>query len=144
MKPNLRIAPRSHARILVVDDEKFLVELLADLLEDEGYVVERAHDGAQALQMIESDLPDLVLTDVMMPRMNGTELLAAVRRRLPAWQLPFVLFSAGTPPDIRWENVSFMAKPVHIEQIVSEVRHMLAGCLTADFEASTDRGERSA
>ena len=123
---DLKLAPEQPPRILVVDDEPFLVDLLADLLEEEGFVVLRAYDGEQALAMAESDCPpDLVLSDVMMPRLSGTELVAAVRRRLPDGAPPFVLLSAGARPDIRWENVVFLPKLADLEQILRAVERLL-------------------
>ena len=55
------------AKILIADDEEFIVDLLATLLEDEGFTVLRAYDGAQALAIAERERPDLILSDVMMP-----------------------------------------------------------------------------
>jgi two-component system response regulator VicR len=66
-------------KILVVDDEKALVQLCKIILEAAGYEVRGAYDGAEALDMIVDELPDLVLLDVMMPGMDGIEVCRRIR-----------------------------------------------------------------
>src|SRR6188508_1360186 len=78
--PN-RVAPR--ARILIVDDEANARMALAELLRDEGYAVETAADGFKALPKLEEFAPDLLLTDLKMPGMDGIELGRRARERDP-------------------------------------------------------------
>ena len=112
-------------RVLVVDDERFFADLLAMFFEDEGYDVERAYDGEEALLTLRSDNPpDLVLTDVMMPKLSGTDLLAVARRLYPPERLPFVLLSAGPDPGVREDHVSFMAKPLDLDQLLNRVESL--------------------
>ncbi len=66
--------------ILVVDDEVFIVDLLATLLEDEGYTVLRAYDGEQGLAVATQSHPQLIITDIMMPKMDGFEVAQRLRR----------------------------------------------------------------
>ncbi len=109
-------------RVLVVDDERPFVDLVATFLEDEGFAVERAYDGGQALALLqEDDPPDLVLSDVMMPKLSGPELLHLARRRHAPERLPFVLLSAGPDPGIRGEHVSFMSKPLDLIELLTRV-----------------------
>ena len=68
------------ARILVVDDEKVIREILADFLSMEGYVVHAVEDGAQALEELKRRSYDLVISDLKMPNMGGLELLEQDRR----------------------------------------------------------------
>ena len=78
-------------RILVVDDELSITKFLRANLEAKGYEVLTAMDGTEALQMIEMELPDLVILDIMMPKMDGFE----VCRRLREWsQVPIIMLSA--------------------------------------------------
>ncbi|MCR9244141.1 MAG: sigma-54 dependent transcriptional regulator [bacterium] len=79
-------------RILIVDDEPDLRWVLRGLFEDAGFTVTEAGDGDEALTQIEQSVPDVILTDVRMPRMPGPELLRAVRERQP--DLPVILLSA--------------------------------------------------
>lgn len=71
--------------VLIVDDERHIEEVLAQLLEDEGYAVRRAYDGEAALQHVEEEPLDLVLSDVAMPRFGRTELAERLAvRRIPS------------------------------------------------------------
>jgi CheY-like chemotaxis protein len=111
LKPEQRKRPR---RILVVDDETNAREGLRMLLEDEGYLVQTAADGISAFTQLTSFLPDIVLLDVRMPRMNGLALFDAIRN-LPG-PLPRIIFmSAGTAP----QGAPFLPKPVVFEQLLS-------------------------
>jgi DNA-binding response OmpR family regulator len=116
------MAQGQRPRILVVDDELDLTDLLAALLEDEGYSVDRAYDGEQALQIVRSNSPpDLMLSDVMLPKVGGVELVAATRRLHLAEQLPIILISAGPDPGLHLDCVSFMAKPLDLDQLLDRV-----------------------
>ncbi len=70
-------------KILVVDDERSLVQLCRIILEAAGYEVREAYNGHQALSLISEELPDLVLLDVMMPGMNGIEVCRQIRSQYP-------------------------------------------------------------
>src|SRR5207247_9711094 len=79
------------AKILVVDDTPHNVKLLADLLTVKGYVVVTASSGAQALEKVEKEQPDLVLLDVVMPEMSGYEVCRKIRGRRGTATLPVVM-----------------------------------------------------
>jgi two-component system, NtrC family, response regulator GlrR len=83
---------RPGRRILVADDDPDALEGLRSLLELWGYDVETASDGRAALDRVPKIHPSLVITDVVMPRMSGLELLAAIRRELPT--LPVIVMTA--------------------------------------------------
>ncbi len=82
---------RNH-QLLIVDDEPDLRWVLRGLFEEEGFTVREASDGDEALLAIDRQLPDVVLSDMRMPRLPGLELLRALRKRVP--DLPVVLLSA--------------------------------------------------
>src|SRR5438552_1545697 len=67
------------ARVLVVDDEEPILSIVAEVVEEMGHQVQRAMNGREALQLIHSTPPDLVLSDVMMPFVNGLELCRTVK-----------------------------------------------------------------
>ncbi len=114
------------SRLLVVDDERPLTDLLADLLEEEGYEVRRAYDGQEALSIVLSDEPpDLVLSDVMMPKLSGTELVDRTRHTVPSMRLPFLLLSAGARPRLNWKDVVFMPKPLQLDRLLECVQQLL-------------------
>ena len=70
-------------RILVVDDAQGTRQVLAALLSAKGYIVSTAQDGLDALEQLELQTPDLIISDLHMPRMSGVELLKVVRHRFP-------------------------------------------------------------
>lgn len=111
----------SSRRVLIVDDDIQIVDLLEELLEDEGYLVERAYDGVSALVAIERDPPDLVLSDVMMPRLDGVGLAAEVRKR--DMDIPIILMSAAV--EARRVREPFLAKPFDIDVLLDLIgRHV--------------------
>ena len=107
-------------RVLVVDDERYIVELLAFLLEEEGFIVDRAYDGEQAWKLVERAPPDLVITDVSMPRVNGLELLKRFRATRALATTPVILMSAALHP-AAGDHTAFVPKPFDLDQILSLV-----------------------
>lgn len=107
--------------VLVVDDERYIVDLLADLLEEEGYGVRRAYDGAAALEIIEQHAPDLVLADVMMPYLDGLSLVGKLRER--GVRTPIILMSAAVTP--RYTDVTFVPKPFDIDHVLHVIAREL-------------------
>ena len=81
-------------RVLVVDDEVNIVRLIQINLQRHGYEVETANNGAEALAKIRDSRPDLLVSDVMMPEMDGFELLANVRRDPALSDLPVIMLTA--------------------------------------------------
>jgi DNA-binding response OmpR family regulator len=86
----------AQTRILVVDDEPEILELVAWHLEREGFHVDRALDGAEALQALRRTPPDLVVLDIMMPGLSGTEVLRVIRTERDTRRLPVILLTAKT------------------------------------------------
>ena len=109
--------------ILVVDDEEAVVEFVGSLLEDGGYRVLRAYDGRSALETARREHPDLVVTDVMMPVMNGIELACQLRETPETRSIPVLLMTAGRIPHAPCANAAILAKPFDLttlERAVSE------------------------
>jgi CheY-like chemotaxis protein len=103
------------ATILVVDDEEPVVDLLTDMLEDEGHTVISAFNGRVALEMIERQSPDLVISDVMMPFVDGIQLCKRLREEHDPRSLPIILMSAAPPPDLSTCGANaFLGKPFDI------------------------------
>ena len=110
--------------VLVVDDERAIRELVAALLEDEGYLVRRARDGLEALNLVEGNRIDLVLSDVRMPRLDGATLARRIRQR--GYDLPVILMSA-VYADVDVPGVQFVPKPFEVTRLFSAI----AGALEA-------------
>lgn len=111
-------------RILVVDDEPSLAEALADLLRLYGHNVATATNGADALALATRDRFELVLSDLVMPVMDGRDLMRSLRRQRsdPFW---FVLMSA-LPPYLQGPRPAgctrYMGKPVHVDDLLELVQ----------------------
>lgn len=111
--------------ILIADDEEFIVDLLATLLEDEQYRVLRAYDGEQALRAAQRENPQLIITDIMMPKLSGTELAARVRAREEGTTpTPIILMSAVKQP-VAIPNTIYLPKPFDIDHVLELVTLLL-------------------
>ncbi|MBA7564853.1 MAG: response regulator [Dehalococcoidia bacterium] len=114
-------------RILIVDDELSILKYLRANLEAEGYEVLSAMDGAQALQTLEAELPDLVVLDIMMPEMDGLE----VCRRLREWsQLPVIMLSALDDESDKVQCLDlgaddYITKPFGKDEFIARVRAVM-------------------
>jgi CheY-like chemotaxis protein len=103
--------------ILVVDDDRDVRETVAAVLDGEGYRVRCAENGAQALAMLHGAKPSAIILDLMMPVMNGWELLQIVRDDAELCRIPVVVLSAMRAPF----EMPHLAKPVSLEELI----HML-------------------
>jgi CheY-like chemotaxis protein len=110
--------------ILVVDDDPSIVDLTAAVLADEGYVVVSARDGIEALAAIERERPDLLLTDNMMPRLSGLDLIARLHAR-PDLAVPTILMSAVRPTPGPPPAVVFLPKPFDLDDLLALVVGLL-------------------
>lgn len=110
------------ATVLVVDDEPAIREVVATLLEDEGYLVLHAKDGLEALDTIKDDEIDLIVSDVVMPRLDGASLVRKLRRR--GHLMPVVLMSA-VYADVDLPGVRFVPKPFEIDRLLGTVASAL-------------------
>jgi CheY-like chemotaxis protein len=107
--------------VLIVDDEVAIVDLLAELLTDEGYSVQTAYDGRSALALLRNGLrPAIIVSDIMMPGMDGWAFYQAVRGELGLLNVAFILMSAGRarPVDLADARATFMNKPFSVYEIL--------------------------
>jgi CheY-like chemotaxis protein len=113
-------------RILIVDDEQDILATLQLILEMEGYAVDTASTGQQALEKISAIEPDLVLSDVMMPVMNGIELLKRLKAHPEHRAIPVIITSAGS---IDAETLrgcdAFLKKPVDLDVLMRTIARVL-------------------
>ena len=119
--------PEKKTTILIVDDDLQLLQLVALNLDLEGYAVLLASDGLQALSQIETDAPDLVLLDVMMPRMSGFAVCHRVREFST---VPIIIITAqGRSQDkVRGLDLGaddYLTKPLNMDELVARVRSVL-------------------
>jgi DNA-binding response OmpR family regulator len=107
--------------ILVVDDERDIRDTIAELLAEEGYAVEEAGDGAEALAKARDCHPVVVLLDLMMPGMNGWEFRARQRGDPELASIPVIVLSAlGKVPGV--DAAAYLQKPFGLEDLLSAVR----------------------
>jgi two-component system alkaline phosphatase synthesis response regulator PhoP/two-component system response regulator VicR len=126
-------------RVLVVDDEINIVRLIQVNLERQGYQVETANNGAQALAKIKESRPDLLVSDVMMPEMDGFELLANVRRDPMLMDLPVIMLTAKAQDKDVMEGYKtgadmYLTKPFNPAELIAFAKRILS--------SSIDSGEK--
>lgn len=110
------------SRLLIVDDERDILATLALILEMEGYAVDTASTGQQALEKIAAIAPDLVLSDVMMPVMNGIELLARLKAHPQHRSIPVIITSAGhIDAEALRGCEAFLKKPVDLDVLLRTI-----------------------
>lgn len=115
--------------ILVVEDELEIRFLLKDILK-EDYIVYEAEDGLEALELIDKVNPDIVICDVMMPRMNGLELCNKIKNELATCQIPFVLLTARGSEEHHMGGYeagadAYIAKPFNTTHLKLRIRKLL-------------------
>jgi CheY-like chemotaxis protein len=103
------------AAVLVVDDDRDVRDIVATVLESEGYAVRCAENGAQALAIMHGPKPNAIVLDLMMPVMSGWELLEAVRSDGDLSSIPIVVLSAVRAPS----GVAHLTKPVSLDELVT-------------------------
>jgi two-component system, sensor histidine kinase and response regulator len=114
------------ATVLVVEDEPAIRTMLQAVLEDEGLRVITAGDGIEALRVVESTPPAVVVTDLMMPRLDGWELIERLRTaRVPVRGI-IALSAAATTSQRPPSADLFIAKPFDIEQVIAAVFALIA------------------
>ena len=117
-------------KILIVDDEPFNLDLLEQELTDQGYVIERANDGAEALQKVPSFLPDLILLDYMMPKMNGIEVVKQLKQDERYKGIPVILLTAKASQEDKVKGLDagaddYVVKPFESFELLARVRSMM-------------------
>jgi len=116
------------AKILVVDDEEVIREILADFLTMEGFFVRTAEDGGSALVELSRDRFDLVLSDLKMPNMGGLELLGAIRKHTP-YVVTIIMTGFGTVETaieaMKQGAYDYVLKPFKVEEVVHTIRRGL-------------------
>ncbi len=121
-------------KILVVDDERGIADTIAEIISDARYDVRCCYSGAEAIDILDNFEPDLLLTDVLMPGINGFELALATKRRFSACRL--LLFSGQASTAIVAQNFinifnkhgyrfELLPKPLHPDVLLSKIEEAL-------------------
>ena len=119
-------------KVLVCDDERHIVRLIQVNLERQGYTVVTAFDGKEGLEKIRSEKPNLVLLDVMMPYMDGFEVLKTIRREPETENLPVIMLTAKAQDKDVFEGYHYgadmyLTKPFNPMELVTFVKRIAQG-----------------
>ena len=117
-------------QVLLVEDNSDMRQYLRRLLTDEGYSVRAAPDGQAALEQIQSAIPDLILSDVMLPRLDGIGLLRRLRENPNLSDVPIILLSARAGEDFRLEGLEagaddYLIKPFQARELLTRIKSQL-------------------
>jgi len=121
------------AKILVVDDEEDIVQVVSITLEARGHEVQTAYNGKECIAKVKKDEPDLIVLDVMMPKMNGMQVVDALRNSTNYNHIPIIMLTAATQfarkPDEYWrEKVGvedYISKPFEPVDLLKRVDNVL-------------------
>lgn len=118
-------------KILVVDDDELILSMMRDGLTKNGFEVIIAANGFEGILAVEEEKPDLVITDIMMPKLSGIEFLKALKNNVATRNLQVILISAVDEVDMIQEGlamgaVDYITKPFKMNEIVGKLRHYLS------------------
>lgn len=118
-------------KILIVEDTKDALDNLKDLLSLEGYEISTAMNGMDAIHKLDLYKPDLIITDLRMPRMDGFELIENLKRSDELKSIPVIIFSANATPENERKSMQigaaqFLKKPSPIDFILSSIHGILS------------------
>jgi CheY-like chemotaxis protein len=126
-----RNAPQTGVRVLLVEDDRALRRYLEVLLERAGYEVASATDGVEAMKILLTETVEVVITDAVMPNLNGYELSRFVRKSQRLAHLLIVLLSGSDQkdagPGTEYVN-AFLPKPVSTEELLECLERLTVGC----------------
>lgn len=118
-------------KILVVDDDKDIVVFFSKRLVKEGYEVVPAYDGEEALLKLKETNPDIILLDLILPKINGYEVLKEIREKFKDKWIPVIVISAKTELEsvekcYKLEADHYLTKPCDVENVLSGIRTMIS------------------
>lgn len=117
-------------KVLVVDDDSILRTVLKHTLEQQGYQVQAVHSGKDALAAFEQNIPDIIVSDVSMPEMDGFEFCRLLRSQPSGQLIPFIFLSAKTDLDHRIQGHSsgaddYLTKPFEMKELLAKIEALL-------------------
>ncbi len=117
-------------KILLVDDEQALVEMMTLRLEANGYQIIPAHDGQTALKLARSERPDLIILDVMLPKMDGYKVCALLKKDSRYAKIPILLFTAKAQSEDRKVGEEagadgYVTKPFEPQVLLSKIAEFI-------------------
>lgn len=117
--------------ILYIEDDLEMINLVTIILNRSGFVVKSANCGSKGLELIEQELPDLILLDLMMPEMDGWTLYQQLKSRESTSDIPVIVITAKSLPIDRVLGLyvakvdDYIAKPFHPQELLTSIHHVL-------------------
>jgi len=117
-------------KIMVVDDSTTNVVLLEAILDEKGYRIETALNASEAYALIEKEIPDLILLDLLMPKISGFDFLEEIRKNEKTRNTPVIVVSALTDEEnvdriMKMAAIDFVKKPIDLQYLVERVEQVL-------------------
>jgi DNA-binding response OmpR family regulator len=136
------------SKILIIDDQAMMLKLMSHPLEQEGFTIITAMSGVEALQKIQSEQPDLVILDVMLPDINGIDVCRRIRQVLHLTDLPIIILSGQTELSAKIQGLEagadeYVTKPVDPKEMAVRVKSLLARTQRLRQVVVTPTGSRS-
>ncbi|MBF0240138.1 MAG: SpoIIE family protein phosphatase [SAR324 cluster bacterium] len=133
-------------KVLVVDDEPVNIQVLKNQLKIRGYDVISAQDGFEALELVEKEKPDLLLLDIMMPRMSGYEVCQTIRKTHDPVLMPIIMLTAKNQVEdmvrgLQYGANDYLCKPFHKEELMARVQTHVAFKYAVEGLKSAERLE---
>jgi len=130
-------------KILIVDDDRLMRKLLGYIIKKEGYQVSVADDGSDALKIVKRDKPDLIISDVEMPKLNGLELCQKLKENIDTKLIPIILITSNTQIQdklcgFRSGADDYFMKPLHLKNLLTRVKSLLESGDALSSEADVD------
>jgi two-component system alkaline phosphatase synthesis response regulator PhoP/two-component system response regulator VicR len=133
-------------KILIVDDDATMVNLLSTILEIDGFETQRALSGKEAFEVLAAGVPDMVLLDIMMPEMDGFEVLARLREDPSTRKVPVIMLTARTDDKDIFEGWrrgadEYVTKPFDPHELVQIIRKVLSRSMEERLEERAQKVE---
>ncbi len=115
--------------ILVIDDDITSLDIVSYLFEERGYIVERCTDGYSAIDFVKETKPDLLIVDLMMPKINGVDTVREIRQ-MGLKEVPIIAFTAVDEPELHRDAITagcneVLTKPCPAERLIRHIKRLL-------------------
>ncbi|MBU4009891.1 MAG: Flp pilus assembly complex ATPase component TadA, partial [Proteobacteria bacterium] len=117
-------------KILIVDDNEVILKILSGILESEGYLINIATNGTDALKLTFQEKPDMIITDIIMPGMDGVALIKKLKAQLATRYIPIIVLTAKDEEDAEVESINagaddYITKPINAKRLVARINRLL-------------------
>ncbi|HDZ26600.1 hypothetical protein LCGC14_1169260 [marine sediment metagenome] len=130
-------------KILIVDDDQLMQKLLEYIIKKAGYKVSVADNGSNALKIVKRDKPNLIISDVEMPKMNGLELCQKLKENFDTKLIPIILITSNTQIQDKLSGFrsgadDYFMKPLHLKNLLTRVQSLLENGDALSSETDVD------